>query len=183
MVEARRHASCRVETCFFTPVNCQDARWEPHYYAPTDNLPHLTPPPPGSSPWWSYRTSDLPRYPGLVWLGDTMTLCNVIMIGPCHWLREGMAPHGWVVLGDTMTGTSTTVNRIVKSKVITAFNGVDWVTVPGVLITHCNTESISLFLAQLVAGVSGQRVMSAMRAVGREEGGAVLASVVPGDWT
>ena len=111
VVEARRHASCRVQTCFFTPVNCQDARWEPHYYAPTDNLPHLTPPPPGSSPWWSYRTSDLPRYPGLVWLGDTMTLCNVIMIGPCHWLREGMAPHGWVVLGDTMTGTSTTVNR------------------------------------------------------------------------
>ena len=56
-------------------------------------------------------------------------------------------------------------------------------TVPGVLITHCNTESISLFLAQLVAGVSGQRVVSAMRAVGGEEGGAVLASVVPGDWT
>ena len=67
-----------------------------------------------------------------------------------------MAPQGWVVLGDAMTGTSTTVNRIVKSKVITAFIGVyrlsdcSWCS----LHSLYNTESISLFLSSSASGRS-----------------------------
>ena len=37
----KAHASCRVGTCFFTPVNCQEPGSEPYYYAPTDHLTHL----------------------------------------------------------------------------------------------------------------------------------------------
>ena len=46
---------------------------DPHYYAPTDNLRHLTR---WIISWWSFRASDLPRYPGMDRvgvLGDTMT--------------------------------------------------------------------------------------------------------------
>ena len=58
-------------------------------------------------------------------------------------------------------------------------------TVPGVLFTHCITRRVFHYFcpAKLVAGVCGQRMVAAVRTVRGQQWGAVLASVVPGDWT